>query len=1032
METNFFKLFLCGLLISLCGTLAAQNVTVRGTVTDPTGALPGATIAVKGTTTAVVSGIDGGYSITVPAGNAVLLFSFLGYATQEITVDARTVIDVTLTEDTKALDEVVVVGYGVQKKVSITGAVGSIQNENINRLANSSVAALQGLTPGLTILDKGGAPGLANTTLRVRGITTINNSDALILVDGVEQRISDINPDDIESVSILKDASTTAIYGSRAANGVVLVTTKRGVVGKVKVDFNAYYGVQNVVDTPEPMESVTYMRLKNTALVNNVAGIRFSDAVIQEWIDNHDKDPEKYPLFSQWQDVVYHSAPQQNYHLSVSGGNEKFKGLMSARYYKQDGIIDHFESNTKEMRVNTDFAPFKRMRFSADLDYRMRYALEPPGAYDYDSGGGGIFYSMFHASNFVVPVYSDGSYGLGNKNSNPLMYANMRGDKHFYDNLLVANLKGEVDIYDGLKFTTQYALRNRFYKTSEFINKFTVTDTRYFEWGAATTGDAYNPNPNRKRTQSTWSRNNMRDYREDLNEYTFNALLDYEKTFGKHTIHALAGFSQIVNKWSHNEAYRQDFYNNDVASINMGDKATSEAYGYNNEYALQSFFGRINYNYDNRYLLEANLRYDGTSRFTGDNQFGTFPSFSAGWRISQEAFWESLLPYVSDLKLRGSWGKTGNQTADLYAFYESYSSTYSVINEALATGYMQTVLANKDLKWETSAQTDIGIDAGFLRNRLTVTADYYYKRTDGILVSLPIAGTIGLDAPVQNAAIVDNKGFELMLAWNDKIDEVTYGATFNISNNKNEVISLGGANPTLDGGIADVVTTVREGEAINAYWGFKTGGLLTQADMDAGYPVYDPRMGAGDVKYLDISGPDGVPDGKIDENDRTVIGDEFPRFPFAFGGNVAWKGFDFSFMFQGVMHADVRVSGAMIENGNFEGVALDIGKDYWTPENLDARFPKPRASTDYNAMMSDFWIVNAGYLRLKNIQLGYTFPKAWTQKLFIDKARIYMAATNVFTISEAKEWGIDPEFVAGRFLYYPQTSVYSIGINLTF
>lgn len=1014
-------------------SLYAQNLNVSGTVLNSNGdPVVGASVVVKGATTGVSADANGSYTISAPA-DATLVFSFLGLRTREELVAGRGRVDVTLDESDQFLDEVVVVGYGVQKKVNITGAVGNVQNENINRLANSTVAGLQGLAPGLAILDKGGAPGLANTTLRIRGITTINNSDALILVDGVEQRISDINPDDIEAVSILKDASTTAIYGSRAANGVVLVTTKRGGDGKVKVDFNAYYGVQNVVDTPEPMESVTYMRLKNAALVNNGGNVRYSDAVIQEWIDNHDKDPEKYPLFNRWQDVVYHSAPQQNYHLSVSGGNEKFKGLMSARYYKQDGIIDHFESNTKEIRVNTDFAPFKRVRFSTDANYRMRYALEPPGAYDYDVNGGGIFYSMFHASNFVVPVYSDGSYGLGNKNSNPLMYANMRGDKHFYDNLLVANLKGEVDIYDGLKFTTQYALRNRFYKTSEFTNKFTVTDTRYFDWQSGTTGDAYNPNPDRKRTQNAWSRNAMRDYREDLNEYTFNALLDYEKTFGKHSIHALGGFSQIVNKWSHNEAYRQDFYNNDVTSINMGDKATSEAYGYNNEYALQSFFGRINYNYDNRYLLEANLRYDGTSRFTGDNQFGTFPSFSAGWRISQEAFWKSVLPYVPDLKLRGSWGKTGNQTAGLYAFYESYSSTYSVINEALTTGYMQTVLANKDLRWETSTQTDIGIDAGFLRNRLTVTADYYYKRTDGILVSLPIAGAIGLDAPVQNAAIVDNKGFELMLNWNDKIGDVTYGATFNISNNKNEVISLGGANPTLDGGgIADVVRTVREGEPINAYWGFKTGGLLTQADIDADYPVYDPRMSAGDVKYLDISGPDGTPDGVIDENDRTVIGDEFPRFPFAFGGNVAWKGFDLAFMFQGVIHADVRVSGAMIENGNFEGMALGIGKDYWTPENLNARFPKPRQSTDYNAMMSDFWIIDAGYLRLKNIQLGYTLPKVWTQKLSIDKVRIYVSATNVFTISDAKDWGLDPEFAAGRFLYYPQTSVCSIGLNLVF
>jgi TonB-linked SusC/RagA family outer membrane protein len=1029
--------FLSFFLMLLGSVTAFGQVSVSGKVLDSNTqeALVGATVKVTaGATTGTVADTGGNFTVTVPSLPASIEVSLVGYKKQELDIydkpDVPIVIN--LVEDLNLLNEVVVIGYGTQKKVSITGAVGSIQNEKINRLANSSVAALQGLIPGLTVLDKGGAPGRANTTLRIRGITTINNSNALILVDGIEQRIDDINPDDIETISILKDASATAIYGSRAANGVVLVTTKRGGYGKAKINFNAYYGVQNVVDKPEPMESTTYMRLKNAALVNNGGKERYSESVIQEWRDNHDKDPEKYPLFSQWQDVVYHSAPQQNYHLSISGGNEKFKGLVSLRYYKQDGIVDHFKSDTKEIRINNDFKPFKHVRFSADANYRVRYSLEPPGAYDSDNGGGGIFYSMFHATNFVVPVYSDGSYGLGNKNSNPLVYANLRGDKHYYDNLLVANLKGEADLYDGLKFTVQYALRNRFYKTEEFINKFTVTDTRYFDWQSGTAGTAYTPNPNRKRTQNTWNRNSLRDYREDQNEYTFNALLDYEKAFGKHAVHALGGFSQIVNKWSHNEAYRQDFYNNDVTSINMGDKDASEAYGYNTEYALQSYFGRLNYNYDNRYLLEANLRYDGTSRFTGDNQFGTFPSFSAGWRISQESFWEPLLPYISDLKLRGSWGKTGNQTAGLYAFYDSYSPVYTVINETLATGYTQTVLANKDLRWETSTQTDIGIDAGFLNNRLTVAADYYYKRTDGILVNLPVAGVIGLDAPVQNAAIVDNKGFELLLTWNDKAGDVTYGANFNISNNSNEVISLGGANPTISGGTADVVRTVKEGEPINAYWGFKTGGLLTQADIDAGYPKYDPRMGAGDVKYLDLSGPDGTPDGKIDDKDKTVIGDEFPRFPFAFGGNAAWKGFDFSFLFQGVAAANVRVSGAMIENGNFEGTALDIGKDYWTTENLNARFPKPRQSTDYNAMMSDYWIVDAGYLRLKNIELGYTLPNVWTRRLSIDKARIYGSATNVFTVSDVKEWGLDPEFSAGRFLYDPQTAVYSIGLNLVF
>ncbi|MDD4515884.1 TonB-dependent receptor [Massilibacteroides sp.] len=1000
---------------------------VSGIVKDEKGEpVIGANIIEKGTTNGTITDLYGAYIIDVPEGG-ILQISYIGYNSQEVKVTSNNIINFSLLEDTEALEEVVVIGYGQQKKVSITGAVGNIKSENINRLANSTTASMQGTSPGLTILDKGGSPGRATTTLRIRGVTTINNSDALLLVDGVEQRISDINPDDIESVSVLKDASTTAIYGSRAANGVVLVTTKRGKEGGVKIDFNSYWGIQKVTNKPEHMETVTYMKQQNYAFQNAGQSSRYSETFIQEWIDNHKSDPITYREANQWQDAVYRSALQHNYSLTVSGGNEKAKGLMALRYYNQDGVVPNFNSEIKEIRVNTDFTPFKRLKLSADANFRSRYSSAPVEAYEYDKNGGGIFYSMYHATQFVVPRYSDGSYGLGNKNANPLMLAEMAGDDKQWNNLFVGNLKAEVNLTDGLRFITQYAQRYAFNKTVAFTNAYTVTDNNFLDWNATAKDEHYSPNTTRIRKRDI-SRNSMNDYREDINEYTLNLLLDYEKRFDKHNLHILAGFSQIENKWSHNQAYRQDFYNNDVKSINMGSESSWKSYGYNNEYALRSYFGRVNYNYDNRYLLEGNLRYDGTSRFTGNNQYGTFPSFSVGWRISNEAFWsDELRDIISDLKIRGSWGKTGNQTAGLYAFYESYSSTTYNFSDNVVQGYMQTSLANKDLKWETSTQTNIGIDAGFLDNRLTLTADYYYKRTDGILVSLPISGTIGLDAPVQNAAIVDNKGFELSLDWKDNIGDFLYGLNFNISNNWNEVISLGGANPTISGGASDVLTTVREGYALNSYWGYETDGFLTQNDLDKAYPKYDSRMTLGDIKYIDRN-----KDSVIDAEDMTVIGNEFPRYPFAFSGNMSWKGFDFSFMFQGVMNAQTRVSGALAEGGNFEGFTLNIFKDYWTPDNTNARFPRPRKSVDYNAMMSDFWVIDANYIRLKNLQLGYTLPREKTKKFNVEKARIYLSGSNLLTFSPLKEWGLDPEFVSGRFLYYPQTTVYTIGLNLTF
>jgi TonB-linked SusC/RagA family outer membrane protein len=1007
----------------------AQLLNVKGRIVDEKGdPIIGATVVVYGDVVrGTVSDMDGNFRIDGVPSDGALKFSYVGMKSQIVQINNKEIINVTLLPDLEMLDEVVIVGYGQQKKISVTGAVGSIKSENINRLANSTTASMQGLTPGLTILDKGGSPGRSNTVLRVRGITTINNSDALLLVDGIEQRISDINPDDIESISILKDASTTAIYGSRAANGVVLITTKRGKEGVVTVDFNSYWGNQTVTNKPKHMETVAYMKQQNYAFQNAGQTPRYSETFIKEWVKNHNTDPITYRVANQWQDAIYKNALQQNYSLNVSGGNDIAKGLMSLRYYKQDGIITNFNSDIKEIRVNADFKPLDFVKLSADANFRANFSKEPIGAYDYDVNGGGIFYSMFHATQFVVPKYPDGGYGLGNKNANPLMLAEMAGTNKYWNNLFIGNLKAEINIFKDLKFITQYAQRYAFNKTNSFSNAYTVTDKNFLDWAATARDEPYNPNPNRQRIRSI-TRNSMDDYRQDLDEYTLNLLLDYQKNFRLHNIHGLVGYSQIQNKWSHNEAYRQDFYNNEVQSINMGSESTWKAYGYNNEYALLSYFGRLNYNYDNKYLLEANLRYDGTSRFTGTNQYGIFPSFSAGWRISNEKFWnENLRNIINDLKLRGSWGKAGNQTAGLYAFYESYMSTTYNFNNQIVQGYVQTALANKELKWETSTQTDIGLDAVFLNQKLTLSADYYYKRTDGILVNLPISGTIGLDAPVQNAAIVDNKGFELMLDWKDKINDFYYNINFNISNNINNVVSLGGANPTVSGGAADVITTVRENFPINSYWGYQTDGLLTQVDLDNGYPRYDSRMAAGDVKYIDRNG-----DKKIDANDMTVIGDEFPHFPFALTSNLSWKGLDFSIMLQGVMDAQTRVSGALAEGGNFEGFTLDIFKDYWTPDNLDARFPRPRKSVDYNSMMSDFWVVNAKYLRLKNLQLGYTIPQTVSNKYHLEKVRFYIAGSNLLTFSPLKEWGIDPEFVAGRYLYYPQTSVYTFGLNLTF
>lgn len=994
------------IVLTLKATAAPQKGTgrkVQGTVTDAAG-IPviGANIVVAGTTNGTITDLDGRFSLEVPE-NASLHVSYIGCLDQDVKVGDRSVLRITLKEDTQKLDEVVVVGYGQQKKVSMTSSVGVIKSDAINLNAKSTVTSLQGLAPGLTIVDYGGAPGRNKTTMRVRGVTSLNDdsNDALILVDGIEQRLEDLNPADIENVSILKDASATSIYGSRAANGVILVTTKRGKSGKVQVNYTYYYGFQKAMNNPKHMDTETYMRQQIVAYQN--AGktgdqIPYDEAYIQEWKQATDR--EKYPYANVWQEAVFRTAPQQNHSFAVSGGGEKFRGLMSVRYYKQDGIIPNFESDTKDFRVNTDFNPFEGLTLSLDANYRSTYALQP-------SEAGEVFRTIYHASQFTVPVYGDGSYGLSKQGNNPLAYATMSGDDKKWKDLFVGNLKASY-VFKDFTTTFQYALRYANNKDKVFKDAYTLVDKEY---------------PSRKKVVD---RNNLVEKREDIRESTLNATLNYAKTLGKHTVSAMAGYSLIRNKQSNLEAERSDFYNNDVPSMDMGGESSMKNKGHDEEFGLQSYFMRGNYNFKDTYLFEANIRYDGSSRFTGDNQYSFFPSFSAGWRLSNEGFWDGLRDIFSHVKIRGSWGKTGNQTCKLYSFYDAYTSNSYTFGGDIVNGYAQKTFANRDLKWETTTQTDIGLDLGFFNNRLTLEAEYYYKRTDGILMELTIPATVGLDAPFQNAGVVDNKGFELSIGYHGG-DKFQYHLNFNLSNNWNKVVSMAGSRPIIDGSNSETFRIKGEGYPVNAIWGYKTDGLYQSWDEIKQGPVLDANTKPGDVRYVDTD-----KNGTIDADDRVYLGTELPRFPFALSGSFVYRDFDLSVLFQGVIHAETRVSGAFAEFGNYEGFVLNTFKDYWTEENTGAKWPRPQKQCDYNSNCSDFWVKNCGYLRLKNLEIGYTIPQAITRKFYIDRLRFYVSGTNLLTFSPIREFGLDPEFVSGRGNYYPQTAVYTLGVNVSF
>jgi TonB-linked SusC/RagA family outer membrane protein len=991
------------------------DVIIRGKVTDDKGlSLPGVTVRVKSGNAVTVTDTGGNFQIAAVDRNVTLIFSYVNFKTQEIPVKGQEQVNIQLAESAEQLDAVVVVGYGTQKKTSLTSAVSQISGSTLVQRPVSNVQqSLQGLAPGVTVLDRGGAPGRSNATVRVRGITTfninssstggydLNKNDALVIVDGIEQKLADINPDDIENVSILKDAASTAIYGSRATNGVILITTKRAKENKLTINYNYYYAAQNAINKPEMMGLEAYMRMQQVAYTNAGAALpgRFTDESVNTWINA--KDREKYPLPNVWFDRVLHSAPMQNHSLSVAGGDDKIKARLSARYMTQDGIAANFKSDIKEVKLNTDYNAAKILKFTADLNYRTNYSTAPTVD---------PFNNLFHGSLWAVPKYADGSYGLSTQGNNPLMFAEIGGVSSQYDDNLIANLKAELEILPGLKLSTQYGGRVQNIQQKNFTNSYSNTDK----------------NTN---ITKTIANNSLTEVRNQLREFTWNNLITYDKTLGKSTLRGLIGHSEISNTQNYLTAYRERFYNNDVSSIGQGaNDGTKSNSGYDAEFGLRSFFGRVNYSYDNKYLFEANGRYDGSSKFTGDKRYGFFPSFSAGWRVSQESFWQSLSNTINELKIRGSWGKTGNQSVDLYSYYSAVALTTYTFGGVSVPGYRQSTLANTDLGWESTTQLDLGLDASFLNNRLSFTADYYKKVTNDILLNLGIPATVGLAAPPQNAGSVENKGFEFNLGYRGGNSEFKYNISGNLSINNNKVLDLKGTGPYITGSDIDPRHIVAAGMPVNTLWGYKTNGLFqTQTEVDS-YPTYAANSKPGDVKYVDLNN-----DGKIDANDMTSIGNPFPKYTFGLSGDFSYHKFDLNFLFQGAADVDTRLAGALAEMGNQEGFTSAVyTNNYWTPNNTDARFPRPIKFDLRNVATSDRLIIDGSYLRLKNVQLGYSLPKDALSRVHLNRIRIYVSATNVLTFSKLNEWKLDPEVESGRATYYPQTALYTAGINVQF
>ena len=1033
MKNLLLKLALCIGMAILSLPVNAQSLVTSGTVVDTDGfPVIGAGVMVVGQTHGTITDESGRWTLELSNPNASLEFSSMGYNSVVVAVGGRSVINVTLSVDTQFLDEVVVVGYGTQKKVNLTGSVAMIGSEEMAARPISNVTSgLQGMLPGVTVVNATGEPGNSNTTIRVRGIGTIGNANPLILIDGVEGDLSAINPEDIESVSVLKDAASAAIYGARAANGVLLVTTKNlngAATEKTSVTFGAYYGIQTPTALPEMCDAIEFMTLDNEA--------RQNVGTAAAWLDEHfskvqnNSDPNYFGNTDWLSEVLNKYAPQQNYNLTINGNLGTSGYMLSYRYFDQDGLT--VGESTGEQRHNVRFKLntklIDRLTLTSNVSYTARKVTSPINSLT--SGGGAIYTAMRIAPN--VPVYyTDGTWAYGGGNTNPVAILNDGGRSVTDSEEFSLQEVLKLDIMKGWNVTATYnltsynSLRDILKKTIRFVNP---EDQSVFDYA---------------------SPNSLKNIDIKNTQQTFILQSNFDFTFNKHNISGVVGMSQEWYEGRSFNASRTNLTTEKDPTLNLGDANSMSNEASYSSWALRSGFARVSYNYDERYLLEANLRYDLSSRFHKDNRGGLFPSVSAGWRLSEEPFMAFAKPYFDNIKFRASWGMLGNQyvgSSDYpyLSILQSFTDGLSLIGSGATTGYVQATLANPDLTWEQIKMFDVGFDLAMLDNRLTMTFDWYNKNTEGILLKLNYPAQIGATPSEQNVGKVNNRGWELDLNWREQRGDFYYGIGFNLSDVQNKIVDLGGNSPDLSGYQVRVV-----GSPIDAFYGYVADGLMTPEDFKISntdthvyslpsIPVilgndYQP----GDIKYKDISGPDGVPDGRITpEYDKVILGSNIPRYTYSARGDFGWKGIDFSFVIQGVGKCDGYLEGTA--RHAFQDMAAYPQKVHLerynvrTNPNPNAAYPRLTYNTGFNqTTFSTYWMEDASYLRLKNVQLGYTFPEKWMKKARVDKLRVYVSADNLLTVSDFF-YAYDPETPVSKGGYYPQVKTAVIGLNVTF
>ncbi|MBY5959186.1 TonB-dependent receptor [Membranicola marinus] len=977
-------------------------LNVTGRVVDTNGEpLIGVNILVKGSNLGTATDVDGRFSFSDIADQAILLVSYIGYRSQEVAVNGQTSLTIVMQEDVKTLDEVVVVGYGTQKKVNLTGAISTLDGDDLaRRQVGQSSMLLQGVAPGVVVTQRFGQPGKDGGAISIRGKTTLGNSNPLILVDGVERNINSVDPSSIESISVLKDAASSAIYGSRASAGVILVTTKRAKDSdRVTVSYNSYFGKQTPIDLPDMVGAIDHMLLTNEAYVNTGRSQLYSDDFIEEYRNNMATNPDKYPNTDWYDEVLTGNGYMQNHFLSFSGGTKSARFSASLGYLDQNGIMENTNYKRYTFDINSDLVLAKGLSAKLDAHIVQNDIVDPTR---------GTSAAIHWAGRIPANQggrLSDGSWGEGWNGDNPIAFTRDGGLRKSHSPTAVLNLGLIYDPKDWLSMNFYYSPHYWQSNTSAF-NKSIQT------YGGD--GSLSYKTPQR-------STNNTRHSRSLTNNLRGTVTLS--ETFGSHNISFLAGYQQEDFRSDDFSGYREKYAFPDYPVLSSGGEENQRASGGASEWALQSVFGRLNYNFNEKYLLEGNFRYDGSSRFAKGNKWGVFPSFSAGWRISEESFFESAKDVVDNLKIRASWGKLGNQRIGTYPFSSDINLGLSyVFNNQIVDGAGITSLANREISWETTTASNLGLDVTVF-NRFNLVAEYFYKVTDDILLALDIPLTVGLSAPDQNAGKVENRGWELGLNYGQWDKEFKYEIGFNLSDVKNKILDLKGI--TRSG-----TTVNHEGHEMHSIYGLEAAGLIQESDFDSEGNYNGPQQygafGAGDIKYVDQNG-----DGVIDANDYKIIGGTIPRLTFGLNFNAEYRDFDFSIFLQGVGKANGLIRNQGIMPFFLGGTVQEQHKDRWTPDNINSTFPRFAFNETNNEKVSSFWMKNAAYGRVKNVQLGYSIPPSLLFNGGFQKLRVYFSGQNIFTLENFWD-GYDVEAPVGSGGYYPQVKTYSFGIDIRF